>query len=167
MLALTYPQNKRWCRPQEWGTLGDPWTCGGHGTLESVGEGTRWHLLAGTTQGLPKPSTVKMSSVYADAHTHRHTLTLTQYPLPPLNSPSFFISYLCLLVKVLLLLLRCPESRMPSNHSGTSLVLPRQPLARPKPGFSCLGLKTIRFFSSKNVIQGISWLQLLCIENAL
>ena len=84
----------------------------------------------------------------AHAQTHRHTLT--QYPLPPLNSPSFFISYLCLLVKVLLLLLlRCPESRMPRNHSGTSLALPHQPLARPKPGFSCLGLKTIRFFSSK------------------
>lgn len=131
--------------------------------MESVGEGTRWHLLAGTTLGLPKPSTVKMNSVCTDAHTQARTdtqmHTLTQYPPPPLNSPSFFISYLCLLVKVLLLLLlRCPESRMPSNHSGTSLALPRQPLARPKPGFSCLGLKTIRFFSSKKWYPRNQWI---------
>jgi hypothetical protein len=70
--------------------------------------------------------------------------------LPHLSFPSFFLFHLYLLIKVLLLLLlRCPESRMLSNHSGTSLALPRQPLAWPNPGFSCLGLRTVRFFSSK------------------
>lgn len=102
MLALTYPQNKRWCWPQEWGPLGDPWMCGGHGTLESVGEGTRWHLLAGTTQGLLKPSTVKMSSVcrctLAGTHRHTHsprTLFLLWTPLPSSFPISAFSQRCC------------------------------------------------------------------------
>lgn len=44
---------------------------------------------------------------------------------------------------------KVPGVQNAQNHSGTSLALPRQPLARPNPGFSCWGLKTIRFFSSK------------------
>lgn len=77
--------------------------------------------------------------------------THTKLILPHLSSPSFFLFYLHLLIKVLLLLLllRCPESRMPTNHSGASLALPCQPLAQPNPGFSCLGLRTVRFYASK------------------
>lgn len=83
----------------------------------------------------------------------------TKEQFRPVNTPqthpssselSFLSLCLCLLRKVLLLLLlRCPESRMPRNHSGASLALPHQPLARPNPGFSCLGLRTVRFFSLK------------------
>lgn len=68
--------------------------------MESVGEETRWHLLAGTTQVLPKPSTVKMSSVCADAHTQARTDTQTHthtHPVPSSSSePPFLLHFLSL-----------------------------------------------------------------------
>lgn len=125
------------------GTHGRCLSIWGRGEVGSVGEeGTRWHLLAEAKQELHK-------SVQSS---HFQPVNISQTHHSSLSFPSFVLFYFRLLLKVLLLLLlllRCPESRLPSDHSGTSLALPRQPLARPNPGFSCLGLKIVRFFSSK------------------
>ena len=140
-LALKSPQGADPKSAWGVGTPGQCWSGRGVGRLVSIGgEGTRWHLLAEAEQELH-------TSIHSE---HFWPVTHRKLILPHLSFPSSYLFYLCLLPKVLLLqLLRCPESRTPSNHSGTSLALPRQPLARPNPGFSYWGLRTVRFFSSE------------------
>lgn len=111
------------------------------GRLVSVGrEGTRWHLLAEAKQELHKPIQSEQFQPANTPKTHPSSSELS-FLLPLWPPPSRKGAAAAAA--------RCPGSRMPSNHSGTSLALPRQPPARPNPGFSCLGLRTVRFFSSK------------------
>lgn len=126
-------------QPWEWGRMGDAWTCGHMGRLASAGgQGTPWRLSAGAKQELHKSV---QSSFWP--------WTSRRLILPRLSFPSFSLFCLRLLLKVLLLLLRCPESRMPSNHSGSSLALPHQPLARPDPGSLAWGWEPSDFSHQK------------------
>lgn len=105
-------RNTRWCQPQEWGPLGNSWACGDHGVLGSVGRGgTRWLKIRRDCTS-PSQSRLVMliceyvqythTQTHTQTHTEMHTLTNTKYTLLPLNFASFFISCLCLLIKVLL-----------------------------------------------------------------
>lgn len=144
MLALTYPQGTDTEVSLGSGDAGaklERAGAGGVGRLVSGGgEGTRWHLLAEAKRELHKPIQSEQFRPANTPQTHPSSSELS-FLLPLWSPPSHKGAAAAAA--------RCPESRIPSNHSGTSLALPRQPPARRNPGFPCLGLRTVRFFLSK------------------
>lgn len=148
MLALTYPQGTdtevsfgsgdAWAMLERVGEVGR-----GVGRLVSVGrEGTRWHLLAGAEQELHNP---RQSEQFRPANTPVNPPFLIWAFLPSSSFISAFSSRCCCCCAAKGA--RSPECPVITQAQAWHCHV--SPRARSNPGFSCLGLRTVRFISSK------------------